>query len=187
MADDLRALIFEIASEGDHPALGSGWVGLVASARGLRQLGLPAPSYKAALRGIQKHYPDAELVPDDRFLLECARQVTEYMAGTRRDFTVELDLRGHTAFELVVWAAAARIPYGETRTYGWIAVRVGGAGMAQAVGAALGDNPVPLIVPCHRVVGSDGSLHGFAGGLEMKSWLLALESGQGTFGLDWET
>jgi methylated-DNA-[protein]-cysteine S-methyltransferase len=81
---------------------------------------------------------------------------------------------------LAVWAAAARIPYGETRSYGWIAGQVGGGpGAAQAVGAALGGNPIPLIIPCHRVLGFDGSLHGFAGGLEMKARLLDLERGQG--------
>ena len=86
--------------------------------------------------------------------------------------------RGYTPFEQTVWAIALRIPYGETRTYGWIAAQTGGPGMAQAVGMALGNNPVPLIVPCHRVIGADGSLHGFAGGLDMKARLLALENQQ---------
>jgi methylated-DNA-[protein]-cysteine S-methyltransferase len=153
----------------------------VASERGLRFLGLPQPTHEAALRRLRRHYPNATLAPDDADLLVIAGQVRAYLAGDLHVFSADLDLRGYTPFELAVWAAAARIPYGETRTYGWIAAQVGGGpGAAQAVGAALGDNPVPLIIPCHRVLGSDGALHGFAGGLEMKARLLDLERGQGT-------
>ena len=75
-----------------------------------------------------------------------------YLAGELEQFAVTLDLRGHTSFELAVWAAVARIPFGQTRTYSWVADQVGGGrGAAQAAGAAVGDNPAPLIVPCHRV------------------------------------
>jgi methylated-DNA-[protein]-cysteine S-methyltransferase len=104
-----------------------------------------------------------------------------------------LDLRGNTAFALGVWAATARIPYGQTRTYAWVARQMGNVSFsdqpaygsaAQAVGAALGFNPVPLIIPCHRVIGSDGTLHGFAGGLDTKARLLAMESGQATLPLE---
>jgi O-6-methylguanine DNA methyltransferase len=173
VANDLKALIFEVATPG------WGWIGLAASARGLRLLTLPAPSYDAALHRVRLCCPDAPLAPDDPFLLDVADQVQAYLAGTRREFTVALDLVGHTAFELTVWAAATRIPYGQTRTYAWLADQVGrGADAAQAVGAVLGANPVPITVPCHRVIGSDGSLHGYAGGLDMKARLLALESGQ---------
>jgi O-6-methylguanine DNA methyltransferase len=89
-------------------------------------------------------------------------------------------LRGNTAFALSVWSAATKIGYGETRAYRWIADQIGGggAGIYQAVGSALGANPVPIVIPCHRIVGSDGSLHGYAGGLDMKQRLLSLESGQ---------
>ena len=192
MPNELRALVFQAgidASVGpdERPpeAVLSGWVGLVASMRGLRYLGLPAPTYEAALRRIRRHYPNAALAPDDAILLEMAGQVRAYLAGDLQAFSADLDLRGYTPFELAVWASARSIPYGETRTYGWIAFQVGGGpGAAQAVGAALGDNPVPLIIPCHRVLGSDGTLHGFAGGLEMKARLLDLERGQGTLNLD---
>jgi O-6-methylguanine DNA methyltransferase len=188
MPDELRALVFH-AGVSDAPAesdetqpnaILAGWVGLVASERGLRYLGLPAPTCDVALQRIRQEYPNAALAPDDAALLEIVRQVRCYLAGDLRTFSVDLDLRGHTTFELAVWAAAARIPYGETRSYGWIAGQVGGGpGAAQAVGAALGGNPIPLIIPCHRVLGFDGSLHGFAGGLEMKARLLDLERGQG--------
>jgi O-6-methylguanine DNA methyltransferase len=162
-------------------AILSGWIGLVVSERGVRFLGLPVPTYEAALRHLRRHYPNAALAPDDPHLLEIARQVSAYLEGDLRVLSADLDLRGHTPFELAVWAAAGRIPYGETRTYGWIAAQLGGGpGAAQAVGAALGDNPIPLLIPCHRVLGYDGTLHGFAGGLEMKARLLDLERGQGT-------
>lgn len=173
MADELRAMVFEAADWG--------WIGLVLSERGLRMLVLPRRTPEDAQRALRKHYPDAVLTDDDPILTDIAQQVCAFLAGHRRTFDVQADLRGHTPFELAVWAAAVRIAYGETRTYGWIAAQVGGGpGAAQAAGAALGANPVPLIVPCHRVIGSDGSLHGFAGGLRMKARLLALESGQTT-------
>ncbi len=191
MADELRAMVFEVTDQvspqkpGPWSPVITGWIGLVASERGLRLLTLPAHSYGAALRALRRDYPDAVLVAADPFLLEVARQVQAYLAGELREFSVELDLRGRTSFELTVWAVAARVPWGQTRTYGWIAGQVGGGpGAAQAVGTALGDNPVPLIIPCHRIFGSDGSLHGFAGGLDMKAKLLALESGQGTLNLE---
>ncbi len=191
MPDELRALVFktgavDAAAEPDERppnAILGGWVGLVASERGLRFLGLPAPTYEAALRRVRWDYPHAALATGDAVLLEIAEQVRAYLEGDLRVFSVELDLRGHMPFELAVWAAATRIPYGATRTYGWIAAQVGGGpGAAQAVGAALGDNPVPLIIPCHRVLGSDGALHGFTGGLEMKARLLDLERGQDALG-----
>ncbi len=189
MADDLRALIFETGNPAAPKSLEfspavTGWIGLVASGRGLRMLTLPVGSHTAALHAIRRDYPDAALVAADPFLQEVARQVRAYLAGDLREFNVALDLQGYTPFEQAVWTAANRIPWGQTRTYGWIAAQVGGGpGAAQAAGAALGDNPVPLIVPCHRVLGSDGSLHGFAGGLDMKARLLALENGQAAF--DW--
>lgn len=179
MADELHALVFDV----ETPRWG--WVGLVASARGLRLLTLPSATSEAAWRRIRRHYPQAEPAPDDPMLLAVAEQVRAYLAGQPLTVTAPLDLQGHMSFELAVWAAASRIPYGQTRTYAWIAEQAGGAaGAAQAAGAALGDNPVPLIIPCHRVIGSDGELHGFAGGLEMKVRLLAMESGQPTLGLE---
>jgi methylated-DNA-[protein]-cysteine S-methyltransferase len=131
------------------------------------------------LRYLRHHYAQVRLSTSNTFLQAVAEQVKAYLAGQARQFAVELDLRGYTTFELAVWAATSRIAYGETRTYAWIAGQTGGGpGTAQAVGAALASNPVPLIVPCHRVIGSDGGLHGFAGGLDMKRRLLALENQQ---------
>jgi methylated-DNA-[protein]-cysteine S-methyltransferase len=101
-------------------------------------------------------------------------ELREYFAGKRRKFTVPLDLRG-TQFQLRCWRALSDIPYGDTRTYADLARVVGSPKGFRAVGAANHDNPVPIIVPCHRVIASDGSLCGFGGGLEMKRALLELE------------
>jgi len=102
-------------------------------------------------------------------------QLEEYFAGERTRFDVRLALRG-TPFQLEVWSVLQTIPYGETTTYGEIARRLGRPDACRAVGAANGRNPVPIVVPCHRVVGSDGSLTGFGGGLPIKRALLELES-----------
>ncbi|MFJ1768408.1 methylated-DNA--[protein]-cysteine S-methyltransferase [Amycolatopsis sp. NPDC088138] len=101
-------------------------------------------------------------------------QLREYFAGTRREFDLELAPRG-SAFEKQVWALLTKIPYGETRTYGQLAAELGDPGAAQAVGNANGWNPISVIVPCHRVVGTSGGLTGYAGGLTRKRFLLSLE------------
>jgi methylated-DNA-[protein]-cysteine S-methyltransferase len=104
-------------------------------------------------------------------------QLAEYFAGRRRNFEVELDLHG-TEWELRVWQALLRIPYGQTRSYGEIARELCTVRASRAVGLANGRNPVAIIVPCHRVIGANGSLTGFGGGLERKRTLLDLESGR---------
>ncbi len=103
-----------------------------------------------------------------------ARELDEYFAGRRRAFDLVLAPAG-TPFQLAVWEELRRIPFGGTTTYGELARRVGRPTAARAVGAAVGRNPISIIVPCHRVVGSDGALTGFAGGLDRKRALLALE------------
>ena len=109
--------------------------------------------------------------------LECrvADELLEYFAGTRTEFTVPLSPAG-TDFQRAVWRALQRIPYGETRAYGEIAEAVGRPGAARAVGTANHRNPIPIIIPCHRVVGSNGQLCGFGGGLGVKRQLLELEA-----------
>lgn len=109
-----------------------------------------------------------------RGLAPAIRQLGEYFAGKRRSFELDLAPQG-TAFQLAVWRALRAIPYGETRSYGELAAAIGRRGAARAVGAANGHNPIPIIVPCHRVIGADGTLVGFGGGLECKRQLLALE------------
>ena len=106
---------------------------------------------------------------------ETRRQLDEYFAGDRREFDLPLDLVG-SEFQVAVWRSLAAIPYGSTSTYGQQAARLGKPAAVRAVGAANGRNPVSIVLPCHRVVGADGSLTGFAGGLAAKRWLLDLES-----------
>lgn len=101
-------------------------------------------------------------------------QLREYFSRVRRTFELPLDVRG-TAFQRAVWDAVARIPYGETASYGEIAQRIGKPRAARAVGAAVGANPLPIIIPCHRVIGADGSLTGYGSGLDVKERLLRLE------------
>ena len=107
-------------------------------------------------------------------LLDTERELAEYFAGKRKTFSVPLDMRG-TSFQKNVWHALLAIPFGETRSYGQLAKQLGSPQAMRAVGAANGRNPISIVVPCHRVIGSSGKLTGFAGGLETKAWLLTLE------------
>ncbi len=112
---------------------------------------------------------------EDRVLRSCASQLREYFAGERRQFDLPL-APGGTDFQRSVWQALEKIPYGERRSYRDLARAIARPKAVRAVGAANGRNPLPIVVPCHRVVGSDGSLTGFAGGLEAKKLLLDLEA-----------
>jgi methylated-DNA-[protein]-cysteine S-methyltransferase len=105
-----------------------------------------------------------------------ATQLAAYFAGELTDFTVPVEMRGGSYFERAVWAEIAKIPYGEMLTYGAIATALGDPGAARAVGTACNHNPVPVIVPCHRVVGAGGRMVGFGGGLDRKRRLLELEA-----------
>jgi len=108
-------------------------------------------------------------------LVEAARQLAAYFAGELRDFDLPLRPSG-TPFQLDVWRALQTIPYGETISYGQLAERIGRPTAARAVGRATGQNPIAVVVPCHRVIGADGTLTGYAGGLDTKAALLALEA-----------
>jgi methylated-DNA-[protein]-cysteine S-methyltransferase len=119
---------------------------------------------------------DVPEVVGDPVLDAAARQLGEYFDGKRTDFDVPLHIEGND-FEVDVWMAMTTIPFGETISYGEQSEIAGHPGAFQAVGAANGRNPIPIIVPCHRVIGSDGSLVGFGGGLDVKRQLLDLESG----------
>jgi methylated-DNA-[protein]-cysteine S-methyltransferase len=112
--------------------------------------------------------------PNDPLLRDAARQLKEYFAGRRARFDLALAPQG-TAFQQSVWRAIAKVPAGRTASYGDLARRIGRPSAVRAVGAAVGRNPLSVVVPCHRIVGSDGSLTGYAGGLERKRLLLALE------------
>lgn len=129
---------------------------------GLRELGLSSD--------------DVPLAPNDALLSAAAEQLDEYFNGGRTSFDLPLHIEG-SDFDVAVWRAMTTIPYGETISYGEQSVRAGYPGAFQAVGATNGRNPIGIIVPCHRVIGSDGSLVGFGGGLAMKRQLLDLEAG----------
>ena len=113
----------------------------------------------------------------DGVLDETRRQLDAYFAGRRKVFELPLGLEG-TPFQLRVWSALQDIPFGETRSYGELAKAIGKPTAMRAVGAANGANPISIVVPCHRVVGADGSLTGFGGGIERKKFLLSLEQGR---------
>lgn len=117
----------------------------------------------------------AAKTPLHPLLRECERQLDEYFAGRRREFSLDLDFDG-TKFQKSVWRELLSIPYGKTETYGEIAARIGRPTAVRATGGAIGKNPIPIVVPCHRVIGSNGKLTGFAGGLKIKKALLALEA-----------
>ena len=118
----------------------------------------------------------------DPVIIEAARQLRAYFAGERHSFALPLRPAG-TEFEVEVWEELRRIPYGETLSYGELADRVGNPGAARAVGRANACNPIPIVIPCHRVIGADGSLTGFGGGLDTKRRLLDLERGALAFSL----
>lgn len=111
----------------------------------------------------------------DNVVNDCIKQLNEYFKGERKTFDISLNPRG-TDFQKKVWELVYKIPYGETTSYGAIAQLLGDVKLNRAVGLANGANPIPIIIPCHRVVGSDGSLTGYAGGLEIKKWLLNHEA-----------
>ena len=127
----------------------------------------------------QRHFPDVALAwpdaPHHPVLVQTLRQLGEYFAGTRITFDLPLDLQGGTAFQQAVWQALLAIPPGSTTSYGRLSAAIGKPAAVRAVGSAVGRNPVGIIVPCHRVLGTDGSLTGYAGGLHRKAALLELE------------
>ena len=147
---------------------------IVGSTTGLRAILWPGDNPTRAGLAAVPLRPGTIDVLDD-----AAYQLDEYLAGTRTIFDLPLDLHG-TAFQLAAWQALAEIPYGETRTYAAQAVRLGRPAAVRAVGTANGRNPLSIVLPCHRVVGSDGALRGFAGGLDVKASLLAFERVQRT-------
>ncbi|MDM0059506.1 methylated-DNA--[protein]-cysteine S-methyltransferase [Variovorax fucosicus] len=126
----------------------------------------------------QRHAPDMtgwQADADHPVLREAAQQVRDYFAGTRAAFDLPLDLTHGTAFQQAVWQALCAIAPGSTTSYGALSAGIGKPAAVRAVGAAVGRNPISLVVPCHRVLGADGGLTGYAGGLERKSALLTLE------------
>lgn len=156
----------------------AGWVGLLASKNGLRRTTLPQGSEEQARYGLGDSLEQATPAPN--LFTETIGCFRAYFNGRLADFPDWLDLSGATPFQRRVWQAARLIPYGETRSYAWLAGQTGKPQAARAAGQALGRNPLPIIIPCHRVLAADGGLGGFSGGLETKKFLLSLEGSAGT-------
>ncbi len=125
-------------------------------------------------RGGRRTAPESDWIEDDGLLQGAVEQLEAYFDGGLQEFELKLAPRG-TEFQIAVWEAVAAIPYGTTTSYGQIATEIGRAAAVRAVGAANGANPLPIVIPCHRVIGSNGSLTGYGGGLDLKASLLELE------------
>jgi len=151
-----------------------GWIGIARSPRGLLALTLPQPDQEAALRPLLERW-GGDAQRDDVALGDLRDKLCRYFDGQSVSFDEPLDMSGATDFQRRVWEATRRIPRGQTATYGEIARQVGSPGAARAVGQVMARNPWPVIVPCHRVVGHDGRLTGFGGGLTMKQRMLEME------------
>ncbi len=150
-----------------------GWIGLVLSPKGLRATTTPRPSRDEALREVAEM---GALEPaGDAEAGDLPRRLRDFAEGRSVDLTADIDWNGIAGFRRAVLEETMRIPAGETRTYGWLARKVGRPRAARAVGRVMATNPLPIVVPCHRVVGSNGSLHGYGGGLDVKAALLRLE------------
>jgi methylated-DNA-[protein]-cysteine S-methyltransferase len=145
-----------------------------ATEKGLCCVTLPHESWDVVASFVRRHFPGAVLERDDEQMAPYVRQLKAYLSGRRQPFTIPLDVRG-TPFQLAVWEALRQIPYGQLATYAGIAAKLGKPKAARAVGAAVGANPLPFVIPCHRVVGKDGRLTGYRGGLDVKAALLQLE------------
>ena len=146
-----------------------GWVKITASGKGVTSIDLSPADRSARQRSAEMNGEAASIAQEAR------AQLLAYIAGTRREFSLSIDWSTGTPFQRNVWKAITRIPYGRVRSYQWVAMRVGGKQYARAVGMALGANPVPIVVPCHRIIAHDGSLGGFSCGLPWKRRLLSLE------------
>jgi O-6-methylguanine DNA methyltransferase len=160
----------------DIDPIGSVWAAV--SARGLVSVELGGDQ-SAIMRVVQRLGFD-QISPDDERTALALGQLVEYLAGNRKSFNLPIDWSVLTPFQMQVLRATSEIPYGEVRTYGELAQGLGKPHAARAVGRAEATNPMPLVIPCHRVIGADGKLHGYGtgNGLETKAWLLNLERSQ---------
>ncbi len=151
-----------------------GWIGISGSAEGLLCATLPQRSAQEACQLLGDGINFATQSP--RLFEDLVERLRIYFCAHEVAFPDELDLSGATPFQREVWEITRLIPYGETRSYTWVAEQIGKPGAVRAVGQALGRNPLPIIIPCHRVIASDGKLGGYSGGVKMKRHLLRLEA-----------
>ena len=161
-----RALIFKSSW---------GWMGVAESKEGLSAIVLPQTSKASVTTALEKGGAGFDASSSSSLLREARKQLMEYLAGRRTSFDLPLDLSRGTAFQQRVWKKLGAIPYGQLWSYRGLASRVGGVQYARAVGGAVGANPLPIVLPCHRIVAQDTGLGGFSCGLPAKRKLLALE------------
>jgi methylated-DNA-[protein]-cysteine S-methyltransferase len=169
-----RSGLIDVAFERHETPLGVVLVG--ATREGLVRLGLPAEEEDRVLQQLARHVSPRVLHASRESLTQARRELDEYFSGSRREFGIPLDWRLTGGFRREVLRATAEIPYGETASYRDVATRAGSPGATRAAGSALATNPLPIVVPCHRVLRTGGGLGGYAGGLEAKTALLHLES-----------
>jgi methylated-DNA-[protein]-cysteine S-methyltransferase len=142
--------------------------------KGFNFIAFPKSRWQRFLAALRKD-KNVDLKRDEKRFSSVKKALKSYFSGKRVSFREHLDLTGATAFQKRVWRAMDKIPAGQTRSYGWLARQVGGKNKARAAGAACGANPIPIILPCHRVIREDGSLGGYGGGLSLKRKLLKIE------------
>ncbi|WP_144029110.1 methylated-DNA--[protein]-cysteine S-methyltransferase [Paenibacillus rigui] len=145
-----------------------------ASSQGLCYVGTPNQPIDEMQQWIQARYPNSTLTENDEQLRPYVHELIEYLQGSRSQFTVPFDYRG-TPFQVNVWHALCSIPYGQTKSYTDIAMQIQKPAAVRAVGTAIGANPILITIPCHRVIGKNGALTGYRGGMDMKRKLLQLE------------
>ncbi len=154
---------------------GPGWMGLVGNEKGIERIYLPGLPKENLRKKIQREFPESG--EDEGFLEAAKKELMEYFEGRRKRFEILLDLSRATPFQKKVYGVMSGISYGEIRTYRWLAQKIGNPKGLRAVGSANAKNRWPIVIPCHRIVGSDGRLTGFSapGGLDLKATLLKLE------------
>ena len=150
-----------------------GWVGVLASPKGLLSVIFPQPTDAIAHRVLGSRIDNTHRAPE--LFRDLPDRLRAYFSGQMVTFPDDLDLSNATNFQRLVWETTRLIPYGKTRSYAWVALQMKKPGAARAIGQALGRNPLPIIVPCHRVIASNGGLCGFGGGLGLKMHLLQIE------------
>ena len=172
-----KGMVYSVANEELNYATfdtDMGWVGILGSKRGLLSITLPQRSTQEVRRLFGDRVNRATW--SHVYFQDLIKRLKIYFSGHKTTFPDEIDLSGATAFQRGVWKATRLIPYGETRSYNWVAKQIKKPNAVRAVGQALSRNRLPIIIPCHRVVASDGKLGGFSGGVEIKRYLLWLEA-----------
>ena len=151
-----------------------GWVGVSGTVQGLKQLVLPQPSVTEVSKRLGVDFKPEAVIPD--LLIDTVNRLKLYFNGYRTEFPETLDLSAYTDFQRRVWEVTRLIPYGKTRSYSWVAEKTGNRNAVRAVGQALGANPLPIIIPCHRVLTKEGGIGGYSAGVELKRYLLWREA-----------